>query len=240
MINFFRKTRKKMADDNRPLKYMRYAIGEIVLVVIGILIALSINNWNEERKERILEKVVLHGVLGNIERNNILIRESLLRIEDFDKSSNIVLSVLRKEIPYSDTLAKHFFNSGRTGGLLFPISSEGYESLKNEGFNIIHSAKLKDQILKLFEVSLIRIQTIAQWTMSSSVATDEYNSTLFRQESSDLLIPINFDELTKDNRFYSSVIEIKESKRGFMKKDLLNFLHDGERLLQLINDELKE
>ena len=39
-----------MADDNRPLKYMRYAIGEIILVVIGILIALAINNWNEQRK----------------------------------------------------------------------------------------------------------------------------------------------------------------------------------------------
>ena len=44
MVNFFRKTRKKMAGDNKPLKYMRYAIGEIVLVVIGILIALQIDN----------------------------------------------------------------------------------------------------------------------------------------------------------------------------------------------------
>ena len=41
MIGFFRKIRKKLADDNKPLKYMRYAIGEIVLVVIGILIALQ-------------------------------------------------------------------------------------------------------------------------------------------------------------------------------------------------------
>ena len=51
MIPFFRKIRKKMADDNRPLKYMRYAIGEIILVVIGILIALQINNWTEQKKE---------------------------------------------------------------------------------------------------------------------------------------------------------------------------------------------
>ena len=52
MINFFRKTRKKLADDNKPLKYARYAIGEIVLVVIGILIALQINNWNENKNEQ--------------------------------------------------------------------------------------------------------------------------------------------------------------------------------------------
>jgi len=54
MINFFRRIRKQFADDNKPLKYMRYAIGEILLVVIGILIALQTNNWNEEQKEYIL------------------------------------------------------------------------------------------------------------------------------------------------------------------------------------------
>ena len=59
MIPFFRKIRKTLADDNKPIKYLRYAIGEIVLVVIGILIALSINNWNEARKERLEEREIL-------------------------------------------------------------------------------------------------------------------------------------------------------------------------------------
>lgn len=49
MIPFFRKIRKKMADDNKPIKYLRYAIGEIVLVMIGILLALQVNNWNQNR-----------------------------------------------------------------------------------------------------------------------------------------------------------------------------------------------
>jgi len=49
MINFFRRIRKKLADDNKPLKYMRYAIGEILLVVVGILIALSINKTKAQQ-----------------------------------------------------------------------------------------------------------------------------------------------------------------------------------------------
>ena len=48
-----------MADDNKPLKYARYAIGEILLVVIGILIALQINNWNEGNKAKVVEKEIL-------------------------------------------------------------------------------------------------------------------------------------------------------------------------------------
>jgi len=56
MINFFRKKRKKLAEDNKAVKYARYAIGEIVLVVIGILIALQINSWNKERLLKIEEK----------------------------------------------------------------------------------------------------------------------------------------------------------------------------------------
>ena len=62
MINFFRKKRKKLADENKAAKYARYAIGEIVLVVIGILIALSINNWNENRKEKKLAKTYLENL----------------------------------------------------------------------------------------------------------------------------------------------------------------------------------
>jgi len=58
-----------MADDNRPLKYIRYAIGEILLVVIGILIALQINNWNEERKLNVEEQYLLKELLAEFNTN---------------------------------------------------------------------------------------------------------------------------------------------------------------------------
>ena len=50
MLKFFRNIRKKLASENKVASYLRYAIGEIILVVIGILIALQVNNWNEQRK----------------------------------------------------------------------------------------------------------------------------------------------------------------------------------------------
>jgi hypothetical protein len=84
MIPFFRKIRKQMADDNRPLKYARYAIGEIVLVVVGILIALSINNWNTKRIERETEKDYIHRLAKEL-RNEIdyykIIRDGFINKE---------------------------------------------------------------------------------------------------------------------------------------------------------------
>jgi hypothetical protein len=81
MIPFFRKIRKKMADDNKPLKYARYAIGEIVLVVIGILIALQINNWNEAKKNYQIEQDFFRDVLDDFQKDR---SEMVNNIEFFE------------------------------------------------------------------------------------------------------------------------------------------------------------
>jgi len=61
MIRFFRTIRKKLIEEDNVRKYLLYAIGEILLVVIGILIALQVNNWNEERKD----EQSIHGFTSN-------------------------------------------------------------------------------------------------------------------------------------------------------------------------------
>ncbi|MBT8375687.1 MAG: hypothetical protein KJO22_02340, partial [Bacteroidia bacterium] len=67
MIKFFRKIRYNLMEQNKTGKYFKYAIGEIVLVVIGILIALQINNWNQKRLERIEEKLILTNLKEDFE-----------------------------------------------------------------------------------------------------------------------------------------------------------------------------
>ena len=68
MIKFFRKIRQNMIKENKVSKYMLYAIGEIVLVVVGILIALSINNWNESRKQEQNLKIVYHLINNDLKK----------------------------------------------------------------------------------------------------------------------------------------------------------------------------
>ncbi len=67
MIKFFRKIRQKLLTENKISKYLIYAMGEIVLVVIGILISLQINNYNEDRKERRLERDFLKKISLNLQ-----------------------------------------------------------------------------------------------------------------------------------------------------------------------------
>ena len=98
MIPFFRKIRKKLADDNKPLKYLRYAIGEIVLVVIGILIALQINNWNQEKKEKQKEIAYIKSLIDDI-NSDVIQSENIL--EDF-KELDANLDELLRELDAMD------------------------------------------------------------------------------------------------------------------------------------------
>ena len=69
MIKFFRRIRQRLLSENKFSKYLIYAIGEIILVVIGILIALQINNWNEERKESAIIKTYLKSMLVDLKND---------------------------------------------------------------------------------------------------------------------------------------------------------------------------
>ena len=97
MINFFRKKRQKMADENQLLKYTRYAIGEIVLVVIGILIALQINNWNEGRLARIEEKRILSNLHQEFEKNKVLLDACIARNQNALSNMKQIMDLIARQ-----------------------------------------------------------------------------------------------------------------------------------------------
>ncbi len=72
MVKLFRQTRQQLAAENKPEQYLRYAVGEVVLVVIGILIALQASDWSETRKEQAVHKKDIAGLISNMETDLFL------------------------------------------------------------------------------------------------------------------------------------------------------------------------
>jgi hypothetical protein len=95
MIKVFRKIRKKLLAESKTSKYLVYALGEIILVVIGILIALQVNNWNEFRKDRIKEQSVLHQLKKEYTSN-------LKQLESKIQIRNILINSSKKILSYID------------------------------------------------------------------------------------------------------------------------------------------
>ena len=94
MIKFFRKIRQNLLSEGKNGKYLKYAFGEIILVVIGILIALSINNWNENKK--------------NINQSRKHLETIRLNLEDDIKQAETLLAETETTIEYTNTFLNQF------------------------------------------------------------------------------------------------------------------------------------
>ena len=97
MIKFFRQIRQSLIMENKTGKYLKYAIGEIVLVVIGILIALQINNWNEQRKEDRLEAEYYCRLLEDAQQDLEQVNQFIKASEERLAASNQAVRLLQQE-----------------------------------------------------------------------------------------------------------------------------------------------
>ena len=84
-MKFFHAIRQRLLTDNKFSKYLLYAVGEILLVVIGILIALQIDNWNEERKNKAILNVYYNQILQDFKADSLFIAQLSLHL-----NSNLV------------------------------------------------------------------------------------------------------------------------------------------------------
>lgn len=149
MIKFFRGIRQKLIETQQSKKYFIYAIGEILLVVVGILIALQVNNWNERRKNRISEMQSLMIVKENLTQDLDDFEKNIIHLGNRVQACVILLNSSMNNIEYHDSLAYHLLYS-----YVFPHftpNESGYELLKSKGIEIISNDSLKLAITNLYE-----------------------------------------------------------------------------------------
>ena len=126
MIKFFRKIRQNLLMENKTSKYFKYAIGEIILVVIGILIALQINNWNEDRKIRKAEKELFQNILTDLRFDENRIKNYILQYKKdqvmfhliyqetigISKNDSMIdFTTIRAAIPFDLIIESNYSNS---------------------------------------------------------------------------------------------------------------------------------
>jgi hypothetical protein len=236
MLHFLRQIRRSLIGAGATRKYLLYAMGEILLVMIGILLALQVNNWNESRKDRVKEKGILIELSKNLEINIHAIESNISELQKLNISSKIVLSILDNKLPYHDSLDLHFHRS-RVPKSDLHISQAGYEQYKQVGFNIIRLKSLKDEVLNLFESTYPEFYIGFRQINENYVPFVDHHVPLFIYKT-DQLKPIDFQALYDDNYFIGWIRAYMEGRNTLIFV-IEAFLEEVRRVHQLIVDELK-
>ena len=143
MIKFLRNIRRNMITNNKVTKYFLYAIGEIILVVIGILIALQINNWNENKKNRELESEILAQIRDNLEQDQARLQEIRNSYIIAVRSSENLIDE-SKRAQYPDSIIYwlgHVIKFER-----FQPITNSYEALKSAGLQLVNDNELRKKL----------------------------------------------------------------------------------------------
>lgn len=241
MIPFFRKIRKKLADDNQFLKYSRYAIGEIVLVVVGILIALQINNWNEERKEKLQETKILYNLKDEFQENlqNLRFKDSILKttinnletvfeelkLKDKLYTGKELDSILSLSLSSPTWIPSEFILIDlKSSGNLTRLSNDKLKKLLYKWSRFFSEL---DETQKMIEDS--NTQLINYIKANGSLRNIDIKNASFNYDKSDLIK--NNDHLLKDHVFENYVDD-----KLYVLKTALEQFREAETLIQQILD----
>ncbi|HSR61035.1 MAG TPA: DUF6090 family protein [Robiginitalea sp.] len=149
MLKYLRQFRQRLLAKNQTGKYLLYAGGEIILVVIGILIALQINNWNEERLAREQESIYYCKIKEDLE----LDRNSLVGIlEDNHKRTEIGKKLLLKlhQTPKDKSVIMDDYLSAVRSNVFYPNNSAITDITSSGKLWLLQDGKLKEQILRYY------------------------------------------------------------------------------------------
>lgn len=155
MIKFFRKIRQNLLSEGKTGKYFKYAIGEIVLVVVGILIALQINNWNENRKTRKLEAQIYNELKSDLLQTRNDINETISKHKEIFKSSQLLITDIYNKKSNSQSIYESLTRSSAEFQIIPKTSA--FENLKNSGLNTLSNDSLRSAITNLFQLNLKRL-----------------------------------------------------------------------------------
>lgn len=203
-------------SENKTSKYFKYAIGEILLVVIGILIALQINNWNERRKASIQEAELLENIYEDINYN----LEAIQFVYTIDSTNNQRNKRLLKILSdpnskYHDSLQIYFGSITRYN--VFSPRRTAYEAIKSEGLELIKNKKLRSDITQLYDDVYVLNEMVLDFRKTIHLdARSLFNDRLKTLDDVVYAVPMDFEKLKTDQKFINTLSYITAESQNFL------------------------
>ncbi len=235
MLTFLRKIRKSLIDSGRSRKYLLYAIGEIGLVVIGILLALQINNWNENRKKQIAEQESIDKFVLLLEIDSILFSQYLQSLDTYKVIYDELFEMIVNGNKEVDLVNPEFI---RAGVAYFPVTIDYNQEITSQ----ISNDSVRDKVIKYFHiekrvnVGFEEFKTVIKDRMRIFLAQKEIHDlakwyTTIEDPRTQFINREDLITLSKDGQFQQLLLEASIKLRYFesLLEDLLeynNYLRD--------------
>jgi folate-dependent tRNA-U54 methylase TrmFO/GidA len=223
--------------DNKFSKYLLYAIGEVLLVVIGILIALQVDNWNNEKASEDREIKILTQIKRNLAVNVDQFSAEIANQESIVESIDVIVYQIKNNIPYHDSLGPKYAAIAWTEE--FSAANSAFQTLKTLGFDLISSDSLRESIIQLFGIRYVRFSdVIAKVSSTEHIQLNSMYAQHIEYDKQGNGIVNDFEELANDRAFTNML-----SNRRIWKTDIVNeykeLLVESLELSEMIDRELQ-
>lgn len=245
MLTVFRKLRRRLLQQSKLTKYLVYAVGEIILVVIGILIALQVNKWNEARIRYNLETDVLNEIRAGLKTDLIDIEYNIGAHQRILESQIKVLEWLNTDNPYTDTLSYHFARMNNS--TVFVSNDSPYESLKQIGIRLIKDDSLRDKITRVYDldfdyykdhVVMYNEMVIRGWY---DVNSNYFDGTRFMFNNPDnRMTPLDTVAIREENLFRHYATSVKEFNEFYIRRIMNRARRGAKELIEMLDSELAD
>ena len=246
MIKFFRHFRMRILSENKFSKYLIYAIGEIVLVVIGILIALQINNWNENQKERQLEIGLLKGFEADLKTDSLYLNEL---IKEYAEDQLILDSITTMLFESTSKDTEKFLTWNSQIFILedyFQPTTATYDESQSSGrFQFITNDSLRRRLYDYYfwvnSYNVDKINREMTFTRAFPYFFDKFGASkeTFLRNNKDYNLPsIDLESLKNDKLYISRLVE-RATMQKYQVQEYRGFLKEINELLNFIEKELK-
>jgi len=237
MISLFRKLRNMNLRENRMRSYLFYALGEMALVVVGILVALQINNWNQERKLANAELNILEEIHNNLEIDSAVYSQSKFFFNSKLKDLESLNAYLDSDLTYNDTLASSF---GMISLMSTPRAMKSaFDHLNNFGLENIQNDSIRIYTIRYYSVADHYYNTSSEYDFGLYFRENVYPKYFksFSYSSRRGAVPSDYNALKSAHDFrvaldyvqndsyffqygYSQIIELNRQLRKFIKDEL--------------------